>query len=150
MISNILRKSIFSFAFLLSIVYTSVAQVGKEELKTQNFKASAYCHTGLGCTKGISNGKTATGTKVRVGVIAVDPKVIKLRSRVEILHPSEVAGIYTASDVGGRRIHGNFIDIWMPTRKQAMTFGIKNVVLRVLPKNYVEKKNDILKESEQP
>ena len=73
--------------------------------------------------------RTATGIDLRVNprVIAVDPSVIPLGSKVEI----EGLGVYTAGDTGSA-INGNIIDIHYPTVSEALSWGRRNVNIRVL------------------
>lgn len=75
--------------------------------------------------------RTYLGTKIRPGVIAVDPDVIPLGSRVYIQFPDGTGQYAVAEDTGGA-IKGNRIDIALPTVKQAEDFGIKNVKVYVL------------------
>lgn len=72
---------------------------------------------------------TATGIDLRENsrVIAVDPSVIPLGSKVEI----EGLGVYTAGDTGSA-INGNIIDIHYPTVSEALSWGRRNVNIRVL------------------
>jgi 3D (Asp-Asp-Asp) domain-containing protein len=70
-------------------------------------------------------GKTATGMPVGQGVVAVDPSVIPLGSRLYI--PGYGNGV--AADVGGGII-GNTIDLWM-TRAQCMAWGRRTVTITV-------------------
>lgn len=81
------------------------------------------------------NGKwgslTHIGTQVRPGIIAVDPSVIPLGSRVYIKYP-DGHGVYaTAEDTGGA-IKGNRIDIAMWSVAEAYDFGIQNVKVYVV------------------
>ena len=66
--------------------------------ETAQFKATAYSHLDEGC-----NMITATGTTVRTGTIAVDPKVIPYGTRMFIVSNDGkyVYGIGTAEDCGG-------------------------------------------------
>ncbi len=81
------------------------------------------------------NGKwgslTHLGTQVRPGIIAVDPRVIPLGSRVYIEF-ADGHGVYaTAEDTGGA-IKGNRIDIAMRTVTEAYEFGMQKVKVYVL------------------
>ena len=58
-------------------------------------------------------GRTASGLPVGVGVIAVDPTVIPLGTRVFV--PGD--GPAVAADVG-TAIKGNIIDLWMRPRRR--------------------------------
>lgn len=75
--------------------------------------------------------KTYMGTRVRPGVIAVDPKVIPLGSKVYIEYPDGHGEYAVAEDVGGA-IKGNRIDIAMRNNAVAEDFGIQNVKVYVV------------------
>jgi len=75
--------------------------------------------------------KTHMGTQVRPGVIAVDPRVIPLGSRVMIKYPDGTKEYAVAEDTGGA-IKGHRIDIAKWTVKEAYRFGIKPVKVYVL------------------
>lgn len=72
-------------------------------------------------------GRTASGEFVREGIIAADPKVLPIGTRVAIRGMGE----YVVKDTG-RLIKGKRIDIWMPSRRQALQFGRRKVYLTVL------------------
>ena len=75
--------------------------------------------------------KTYLGTQVRPGIIAVDPRVIPLGSRVYIQYPDGHGDYAIAEDTGGA-IKGNRIDIAKSTVKEAQNFGIQNVKVFVI------------------
>ena len=81
------------------------------------------------------NGKwgnlTHIGTQVRPGIIAVDPRIIPLKSKVYIEFPDGTGRYAIAEDTGGA-IKGNRIDIAMWTVDEAYKFGMKNVKLYVV------------------
>lgn len=78
---------------------------------------TAYCCEKYKHICGTGTGLTATGLPVAPGMVAVDPDVIPLGSRVFI------NGVeYLAADTGGA-IKGNIIDIAMETHKEADDFG---------------------------
>jgi 3D (Asp-Asp-Asp) domain-containing protein len=79
------------------------------------FSASAYCFTG----------RTATGQGVRRGIIAADPRVLKMGSKVYI-NAGAWSGVYTVADTGGA-IKGKRIDIWVPGCGEARKFGRRSV-----------------------
>lgn len=94
--------------------------------KTMTVEATAYTPYCAGCS-----GITATGIDVRSNpnqkVIAVDPSVIPLGSKVWV----EGYGEAIAGDTGGA-IKGNKIDILMPTQEQAINFGRQSITIKVL------------------
>lgn len=78
-------------------------------------------------------GKTAIGTKVRPGVVAVDPRVIPLRTKLYIqsLDGSKDYGFASAEDTGGA-IKGNKIDLYFEEPGAAKKFGRRKVKVYVL------------------
>lgn len=80
--------------------------------------ATAYTHTG---------NKTYTGIWPSVGIVAVNPKVIPLGTRLYI----DGYGYATAMDTGGA-IKGNKIDLFFETRAEALKWGRRNVQVFVL------------------
>ena len=71
-------------------------------------------------------GRTASGLPVGVGVIAVDPTVIPLGTRVFV--PGY--GPAVAADVGSA-IKGNIIDLWMPSTAPARAWGRRTVTITI-------------------
>ena len=69
-------------------------------------------------------GRTATGMPVGWGVVAVDPAVIPLGTRLTI--PGYGEGV--AADTGGA-VRGNTIDLWFPTLAQAHAWGRRTVTI---------------------
>ncbi len=72
------------------------------------------------------SGTTASGLPVGVGVIAVDPSVIPLGTRMLI--PGY--GPAVAADVG-TAVKGNIIDLWMPSTARALAWGRRTVTITV-------------------
>lgn len=89
-------------------------------------EASAYTPYCSGCS-----GFSATGVNLRsnpgLKIIAVDPKIIPLGSKVWV----EGYGYAVAGDTGGS-IRGNTIDVLMPNVQQAYSWGRKKVRIKVL------------------
>lgn len=75
--------------------------------------------------------KTFLDTRVWPGVIAVDPRVIPLGSRVYIQFPDGY-GMYAVAEDTGEAIKGNRIDIAMWPVDAAYQFGIQNVKVYIL------------------
>ena len=94
--------------------------------KTMTVSATAYTAYCAGCS-----GTTATGIDLRSNpnqkVIAVDPSVIPLGSKVWV----EGYGEAIAGDTGGA-IKGNKIDVFIPSQGAALEFGRKNITIKVL------------------
>ena len=75
-------------------------------------------------------GKTASGQFVSRGLIAADPRLLPLGTRVR-LDAGAWSGEYVVADTGGA-IKGRKIDIWTPTSREALQFGRRPVKLTVL------------------
>lgn len=78
----------------------------------------AYAYTG--------GGRTAMGTRARVGEIAVDRSVIPLGTNVYI----EGVGARRAEDTGGN-IKGNTIDIYMDSEAECRRWGVRYVTIYI-------------------
>ncbi|MCM3567084.1 LysM peptidoglycan-binding domain-containing protein [Neobacillus mesonae] len=108
------------------------APVKKEKAKETSDKkvitvrATAYTASCQGCS-----GTTATGVDLKANpdkkVIAVDPSVIPLGSKVYV----EGFGNAVAADTGSA-IKGNRIDIFIPSEKDAVKYGVKHVKVTIL------------------
>ncbi|AET65800.1 hypothetical protein Desor_0042 [Desulfosporosinus orientis DSM 765] len=80
-------------------------------------RASAYSMPGS---------TTATGVPVGKGIIAVDPRVIPLGKKVYV----EGYGSARALDTGGS-IKGNRIDLYMDSKQEALSWGVRTVTVYV-------------------
>lgn len=83
------------------------------------FTATAYC----------LKGRTAMGHGVRRGIIAADPRILPLGSRISI--SGAYSGTYLVSDTGGG-VKGRELDIWMPSCSEARRFGRRSVSVTFL------------------
>lgn len=98
---------------------------GATVVKTLRMQATSYHPTKcLGCD---GSGLTATGHLARRGVVAVDPRVIPLGTRLYI----EGYGYATALDVGSA-IKGHRIDLCFETVEEVYRFGRRPVTVHVL------------------
>lgn len=93
---------------------------------TLTVSATAYTAECYGCS-----GITATGVNLNnnrnAKVIAVDPDVIPLGTKVYV----EGYGEAIAADTGGA-INGNKIDLHVPTRSEALDWGVRTVEVTIL------------------
>lgn len=97
-----------------------VKTVSSRATAAGSYTATAYC----------LRGKTAMGHGVRKGIIAADPRVLRLGSKVRIGAGAH-SGEYLVSDTGGR-IKGRKIDIWMASCAEARRFGRRTVQITPL------------------
>jgi len=86
----------------------------------QTYEATAYS----------LRGRTASGRLVSRGLIAADPRVLPLGTRVRV-EAGSFSGEYLVADTGGA-VKGRRIDIWTPSTREALQFGRRTVKLTVL------------------
>jgi 3D (Asp-Asp-Asp) domain-containing protein len=104
----------------------SLASPAKEKpaetiaVAAQTYTATAYS----------LRGRTASGKPVSRGLIAADPSVLPLGTRVRV-EAGPFSGEYVVGDTGGS-VKGRRIDIWTPTAREALQFGRRAVKLTVL------------------
>ncbi len=91
---------------------------GKTKARYKVIRVKAWAYTG--------GGRTATGKKAKKGYIAVDPRVIKLHSKVYV--PGY--GYARAEDTGGN-IKGKKIDCYFSSRKACFRWGARYVKVKV-------------------
>ena len=91
---------------------------------TTSFVATAYS----------SGWKTASGTPPQRGIVAADPAVLPLGSRIRVRGAGSYSGDYVVRDTGGK-IQGRKIDIYIPKHAQAKRFGRRHVKVEVLQYN---------------
>ena len=88
-----------------------------------DFEATAYSITGT----------TASGMQTRRGIVAADPKVLPLGTRIRVQDAGSYSGDYTVTDTGPA-VKGNEIDIYMPDGQEAKNFGRRKVRVEILDK----------------
>lgn len=91
-----------------------------------NMEATAYDPGPISCGK-YADGYTSIGLRAGKGIVAVDPRVIPMRSRLYI----QGYGLALAGDVGGA-IKGNRIDLGFDTYAEAIRYGRRTVKVFVL------------------
>ena len=87
----------------------------------QTFSATAYS----------IEGRTASGVRTRKGVVAADPRILPLGSRIRVHEAGEYDGEYVVRDTGPA-IKGREIDIYLPDDAEAKRFGRRAVKVEVL------------------
>lgn len=104
--------------------------------KVMNMRATAYtaCYEDTGKTPEHPEfGITYTGVRVRKGIIAVDPKVIPLGTKVYIEGVGDVPdyGYALAADIGSA-VKGDIVDLYMDDTQSVKRWGVKNVRVYIL------------------
>ena len=92
---------------------------------SRTMKGTAYT------TGGKVGTRTASGTQVRVGVVAVDRSVMPLGTKVYVVSNdgSYVYGFAVAEDTG---VRGNIIDLYMDTYNECIQFGVRECTVYIL------------------
>jgi 3D (Asp-Asp-Asp) domain-containing protein len=88
---------------------------------TRRFEATAYT----------IEGKTASGAQTRDGIVAADPKILPLGTRIRVTGAGRYDGEYLVADTG-REIKGEEIDIYIRNYAAAKRFGRQQVDVEVL------------------
>ena len=89
--------------------------------EVQTFSATAYS----------IEGTTKSGAQTREGIVAADPRVLPLGSRIRVRDAGAYDGEYVVHDTGPA-IKGREIDIYMPNDAEAKRFGRRTVKVEVL------------------
>lgn len=87
---------------------------------TSAFNATAYC----------LKGRTASGSGVRRGIVAADPRVLPLGTKI-YMDAGPYSGTYVVADTGGA-VKGRRLDVWVPNVSEARRFGRRKVTISVL------------------
>lgn len=92
---------------------------------TRTMRGTAYTSGG-----GVGT-RTASGTPVQVGVVAVDRSVIPLGTKVFVMSNdgAYVYGFAVAEDTG---VRGNTIDLYMDTNSECIRFGVRECTVYIL------------------
>jgi 3D (Asp-Asp-Asp) domain-containing protein len=85
------------------------------------YVATAYSQTGI----------TASGEYTHRHVVAADPAVLPIGSRIKIRHAGRYSGEYVVADTG-RKIEGHKLDLYLPSTTECMKFGVRRVKVQVL------------------
>ena len=119
---RVYRRKFWGFVLAALLLIGLPAGTAAAEGRALYVTATAYSAQDPG-----NSAYTASGTHVRHGVIAVDPSVIPLGSRVFIPGYGEAV----AEDIGWG-IQGYMIDVAFDTHEEALMFGRQNIEIYLL------------------
>lgn len=110
---------------------------GKSYAYSKSIQVKATAYTAAASENGGWAGLDYFGNSLKVGTVAVDPKMIPLGTKLYVTGYDynglpQGGMIATATDIGGS-IKGNRIDIFVPdSQSKAMKFGIQQVKIYIL------------------
>lgn len=85
------------------------------------YTATAYAQKGI----------TASGQYAHQHVVAADPAVLPIGTRIKIRHAGRYSGEYVVADTGDK-IAGHKLDIYLPSVRACRHFGVKRVNVSVI------------------
>jgi 3D (Asp-Asp-Asp) domain-containing protein len=71
--------------------------------------------------------------QTRRGIVAADPKVLPIGTRIRVEGAGSYSGEYTVTDTGPA-VKGHEIDIYIPNGQEAKNFGRRKVRVEILDK----------------
>jgi 3D (Asp-Asp-Asp) domain-containing protein len=89
--------------------------------KNGRYVATAYSVTGI----------TASGEWTHRHVVAADPDIFPIGSRLKVQRAGKYSGEYVVADTGAK-IQGRKLDIYMPSEPECKKFGVKPVRIKVI------------------
>lgn len=97
-------------------------------------QAASIPHNGYGtyiATAYSQSGVTTSGVVTQRHIVAADPDLIPIGSRIKIKGAGRYSGEYVVADTG-RNIQGRRIDIYMPSERSCIHFGRKRIKVKVI------------------
>ncbi len=85
------------------------------------YRATAYAQSGV----------TASGEVTHRHIVAADPDILPMGSRIRIRRAGKYSGEYVVADTGAK-IQGRRLDIYMPSEAACKKFGSKLVRVKVI------------------
>lgn len=76
-------------------------------------------------------GKTASGDYVHRHIVAADPDILPIGSRIKIRRAGRYSGEYVVADTG-EKIQGRHLDIYIPNLEACKKFGKRKVTVSVI------------------
>jgi 3D (Asp-Asp-Asp) domain-containing protein len=113
-------KPILLIACLASVQFTGFAAAPKPQ-SNAFYTATSYNQKGL----------TASGDYVHRHIVAADPDILPIGSRIKIKHAGRYSGEYFVADTG-EKIQGRRLDLFIPDLRACRKFGRKRVRVQVL------------------
>jgi 3D (Asp-Asp-Asp) domain-containing protein len=102
-------------------MFICVSMLRAEEPLNGTYVATAYAQKGI----------TASGQRVHRHVIAADPDILPIGTRIKIKRAGRYSGEYVVADTGDN-IQGRRLDIYLPSVVACKKFGVKPVKVKIV------------------
>lgn len=120
---SVFASCVLVVSLLTPCVQTASAQPPSRKPPSKNgtYIATAYAITGI----------TASGEWTHRHVVAADPDILPIGSRIKVKRAGRYSGEYVVADTGAK-IQGRRLDIYMPSAAECLKFGSRKVRVRVI------------------
>lgn len=105
----------------LALALSASASAASARKLNGAYKATAYAQTGI----------TKSGEWTHRHVVAADPDILPIGTRIKIKRAGKYSGEYVVADTGSK-IQGRRLDIYMPSEEACKQFGVKMVKIKVI------------------
>ncbi len=117
-----MHHSVRHWSLAIFLLSTGVAFAApRPERLNGKFIATAYSVTGI----------TASGEYTHRHVVAADPAILPIGTRIKIRRAGKYSGEYVVADTG-TKIVGRKLDIYLPSTPECKKFGVKPVRVKVI------------------
>jgi 3D (Asp-Asp-Asp) domain-containing protein len=113
-------KSSACFAVLILLFFNGL-HASADQRVDGPYIATAYAQEGV----------TASGEYTHRHVVAADPDILPLGTRIKITRAGRYSGEYVVADTGGK-IQGRKLDIFLPSEAACRKFGKREVSVKVI------------------
>jgi 3D (Asp-Asp-Asp) domain-containing protein len=115
------RFQCFLKTFLIFFLLACTPLFARHRRLDGTYVATAYSQTGI----------TASGEYTHRHIVAADPEILPIGTRILIRHAGKYSGEYVVADTGGK-IQGHRLDLYFPSTRECRNFGVKQVEVQVL------------------
>jgi 3D (Asp-Asp-Asp) domain-containing protein len=115
-----MAKSLVCCAGLILLAFNGLPASADQRLDGP-YIATAYAQQGL----------TASGEYTHRHVVAADPDILPLGTRIKVTRAGRYSGEYVVADTGGK-IQGRKLDIFLPDEAACRKFGKRKVNVKVI------------------
>lgn len=115
------RFQCFSKTFLIFFLLACTPLFARHRRLDGTYLATAYSQTGI----------TASGEYTHRHIVAADPDILPIGTRILIRHAGKYSGEYVVADTGGK-IQGHRLDLYFPSTRECRNFGVKHVEVEVI------------------